>query len=112
MSHIANTNALVAMWPELQKQKCDPQGSKQLGDGYVLLGPKDTDAYHLSPDERTAFDAFFGYSRNDHINTDLVCRWGDLKLPTEQIARSQWKELKQCSDMMQTDRNVKVRASN
>ena len=111
-SRVANTNALVAMWPELQKQKCDPQGSKQLGDGYVLLGPKDTDAYHLSPDERTAFDAFFGYSRNDRINTDSVCRWGRLKLPTEQIARSRWKELERCSDMMRTDRNVKVRASN
>ena len=111
-SRVANTNALVAMWPELQKQKGDPQGSKQLGNGYVLLGPKDMDACHLSPDEQTAFDTFFGYSRNDRIDMDPVCRWGRLKLPTEQIARSRWKELERCSDMMRTDRNVKVRALN
>ena len=111
-SSVANTNAFIAIWPELQKQKGDPQGSKQLGDGYVLLGPKDTDTYHLSPDKRTAFNDFFGYSGNDRIDTDPVCRWGHLKIPTKQITRSWWKELEQCSDMMQTDRNVKVCASN
>ena len=109
--HVANSNALVAMWPELQKTKGPPQGSRDLGDGYLLLGPKDTKVYHLSHDERMALDTFFSvYLDAEDINRRAVHRWGRLKLPTEQIARSRWKEVDRCLDMARMDRNVKVRA--
>ena len=38
---VAITNALVAMWPDLEQKQSDPRGSEDLGDGYLLLGPKD-----------------------------------------------------------------------
>lgn len=107
---IAITNAILAMWPELQKQKGDPQGSKNLGNGYVLLGPKDTSQYHLSQPERRAMEKFFStYPGADHVNTCTAYRFGRLKLPTEQVARSRFKETERCTDMARMDRNVKVR---
>ena len=106
---VAATNALVAMWPDLEKPKGAPKGSKDLGNGYVLLGPKETTPYHPSPYERTALNIFFPQDHaEDHPS---IFRWGRLQLPTEQIARSRWKEVKRCSDMARTDRNVKVRES-
>ena len=39
------TNTLIAMWPDLEKKKHEPHGSRDLGDGYVLLGLKDTNSY-------------------------------------------------------------------
>ena len=106
---VANTNALVAMWPELQKTKGDPRGSKDLGDDYLLLGPKDTSLYQTSPAEQAALETFFsGHPDAEDIDRQSVYRWGRLKIPTEQIARSRWKEMELCSDMARTDRNVKV----
>ena len=104
---VACTNALIAMWPEFVKPKDAPRGSKDLGDGYLLLAPKDTTRYDPPVSERTAIDLFFsGHPDNDH---ESIYRWGRLKLPTEQVARSRWKEMERCSDMAHTDRNVKVR---
>ena len=107
---VVNTNALVAIWPDFEQPKGDPQGSKDLDDGYLLLGPKDTSPYHLLPAEQTAVNAFFsGYPGVEGINQQAVYRWGRLKIPVNQIARSRWKELERCSDMARTDRNIKVR---
>ena len=103
---VATTNALVAMWPDLEKPKATPRGSKDLGDHYRLLGPKDTTLYCLHPSERTEFINFFGFPQDVHELS--IYRWGRLKLPTHQIARSWWKEMERCSDMARTDRNVKV----
>jgi hypothetical protein len=106
---VAYTNALTAMWPDLQIQDKDPRGSKDLGDNYLLLGPKDTTLYRLPDNEQTALDTFFsGYPGAEDIDRRTVYRWGRLKLPTEQIARSRWKEVDRCSDMSRMDRNVKV----
>ena len=106
---VANTNALVAMWPEFEKTKGDPSGSMDLGDGYLLLGPKDTTLYCVSPVEQTALDGFFSSQPGaDNINQQAIYRWGRLRVPTGQIARSRWKELERCSDMARTDRNIKV----
>jgi hypothetical protein len=107
---VAHTNALVAMWPELQKKTDDPRGSKDLGDDYLLLGPKDTSLYHLPHDEHLVLDGFFSnYPGSEGIDRHTVHRWGRLKLPTKQIARSRWKESERCSGMSRMDRNVKVR---
>ena len=107
---VARMNALVAMWPELEIPKGDPRGSKDLGDGYLLLGPKDTTRYELSPSEGTALELFFSdYMGAEGIDQRTIYRWARLRIPTDQTARSRWKELSRCSDMSRTDRNVKVR---
>ena len=106
---VAHTNAFFAMWLDLQKAKGNPRGSKDLGNGYLLLGPKDVTLHQTSPAEQAALDAFFsGHPDAEDINQQSVYWWGYLKIPTEQITRSQWKEVERCSDMAQTDRNVKV----
>ena len=105
---VATTNALIAMWPDLERSMDAPRGSRDLGDNYILLGPKDTNTYTLSPPEQTALKIFFP----DLLDNDLrhIYRWGRLKLSTKQLARSWWKEMEQCSNMARTDRNVKVHA--
>ena len=107
---VAHINAMVCMWPELGRQEHNPLGSMDLGDGYLLLGPKDTHAHHLSPTERTAFDSFcVDHPGTEDIDRESVYRWGRLKIPSDQTARSRWKEVERCSDMARTDRNAKVR---
>jgi hypothetical protein len=101
------SNALFAMWPELEVRKENPRGSMDLGDGYLLLGPKDiTSPYLLSPPEQAALDAFF--CNFPDVDKRSAYRWGRLKIPDGQIARSRWKETECCSDMARTDRNIKV----
>ena len=51
---IAEINALVAIWPELDTTKKDPHGSINIGRRYILLGPKDERSYELSNAEQTA----------------------------------------------------------
>jgi len=50
-ARVAHADALVVMWPDFEKTKGNPRGSEDLGDGYLLLGPKDTTAYNVSPPE-------------------------------------------------------------
>jgi len=107
---MAHVNVMVAMWPSFERDTKDPHGSIDLGDGYLLLGPKDdSEPHYLSPTDKAALTAFCS-GRQDTETTDQrsVYRWGRLKLPTEQVARSRWKELERCSDMARTDRNIKV----
>ena len=107
---VATSNALIAMWPDFEKPKEAPRGSKNLGDSYTLLGPKDKTAYKLSPSEQAALvDFFSGHTGGEHVDQQSIYRWGRLQIPSEQIARSRWKEVERCSGMARTDRNVKVR---
>jgi hypothetical protein len=107
---VATRNALVAMWPDFEIPNEAPRGSKDLGDGYLLLGPKDASTYNPSPSEQMALNAYFSHhTGNEGINRLSIYRWGRLKIPSEQVARSRWKEVERCSDMARTDRNVKVR---
>ena len=107
---MAHINAMVAMYPSFEKAKHDPRGSIDMGEGYLLLGPKDSEQHHITPGEEEALNAFLSvHQDSEDVDRKSVCRWGRAKLPTEQIARSRWKELERCSDMARTDRNVKVR---
>ena len=107
--HVATLNTLISMWPDFERTRDKPRGSKELGDGYLLLGPKDISPYNVLPAEQTVIEAFFSsYPEADDINIYTICQWGHLQLPSEQVARSRWKELERCSDMARTDRNVKV----
>jgi hypothetical protein len=108
---MAHVNALVAMYPSFEKEKGDPRGSLDLGDGYLLLGPKeDAGPHYNTPSEEVALDTFCSlHPDSEDVDRRTIYRWGRLKLPTEQVSRSRWKELERCSDMARTDRNVKVR---
>ncbi|KAF8991713.1 hypothetical protein BDQ17DRAFT_1432910 [Cyathus striatus] len=83
-------NALQAIIPELADTKgVFPRGSKDLGDGYVLL---------------TATD-------NCAQDTQEFVHWSRLQLPNGQIARSAWKESKKPLDHLWISRNVKLHVS-
>ena len=109
---LAYVNAMVAMWPTFQEEQKDPRGSEDIGDGYLLLGPKDTTLYRLSDAERGALNDFAsGSPEFKNIRRQSLYRWARLKLPVEQTARSRLKEVERCMDMARNDRNVKVRDS-
>lgn len=106
---VAEINALVAIWPEIEHKKHDPYGSLDLGQGYLLLRPKDEAPHILSDEERTAISTFFAdLADPQHTERRSVYRWGRLQIPTGQVARSQWKEVDRSSKQGRTDRNVKV----
>ena len=70
---IAMTNALVAMWPDLEQTKGNPRGSQDLGDRYLLLMPKDATLYHTTNAERTAIDELFStYPDTEDINPQTL----------------------------------------
>ena len=104
---VAEVNALIAVWPSLERLKKDPRGSIDIGADYTLLSPTDTHAYLLSTAENDALESF--YSDPGPVLRRSVYRWGRLRLPTGQVARSCWKEVIRTSDGARTDRNVKVR---
>ena len=49
---------MACMWPELSQQECNPLGFMDLGNGYLLLGPKDTDTHQLSPAQQMTLYSF------------------------------------------------------
>jgi len=103
---VAVVNSIVGMWPTFKRTKEDPRGSLDVGDKYLLLGPKDPRAHHLSDDEYTALEDF--YSGLGSVPKTTVYRWARLRIPTGQITRSYWKEVTRTSRTARTDRNVKV----
>ena len=71
--HVTITNTLIAMWPDLEKKKHEPHGSRDLGDGYVLLGLKDTNSYEPPPNEYAALETFFsGFLGGEDINIRTI----------------------------------------
>ena len=105
---VAEINALVSIWPELEQLQSDPRGSIDIGAGYLLLGPKDEEPYNLSDPERTAIAKFCsGLPDAGSVPLRSVYRWGRLRLPNEQVARSYWKEVVR-SKTARMDRNLKV----
>ena len=104
---VAEVNAVIAIWPSLERIQKNPRGSINLGAGYTLLGPTDTSAYSLSAVETDALKIF--YSGLGTVPRRSIYRWGRLQIPTGQVARSYWKEVIRTSDGARTDRNVKVR---
>ncbi|KAF8573842.1 hypothetical protein K439DRAFT_1649909 [Ramaria rubella] len=92
-------NALRAMIPELNVvQSGQPSGSMNLGEGYSLLRPWDKYGHTIEGGEAQAIQAYIHTARADlgivYENVQIIklFHWGRLKLPTEQIARSYWRE--------------------
>ena len=93
---VAISNTIFAMRPDLERTEGNPRYSMELGDDYLLLGPKDVSPHGLSLPQQAALNDFFG---DLDVDRRSVYRWGRLRIPTEQTARSHWKELERCSDM-------------
>ena len=106
---VAEINVIVSIWPHLERFKENPHGSIDIGAGYLLLGPKDTKPYDLSNKEKSALEKFYS-GPPDTVSTppSSIYRWGRLRIPTEQVARSYWKEVIRSSRTARTDRNLKV----
>jgi len=105
---ITEINAIIAMWPDLEKVQKNPRGSIDLGDGYLLLWPKDHKPYRLSPAEWEALNTFYSGLPNAGITRRYIYRWGRLRIPNGQTARSYWKEVIRVSNSARTDRMLKV----
>ena len=96
---VAEINTITTMWPDLEHSKHDPRGSIDIGQGFLLLGPRDSKPYPLSPAERTALAIFYSSLPDvESVLPQSVYRWGRLQIPTEQTARSHWKEVVRTSN--------------
>jgi hypothetical protein len=107
---MANINALLAMWPEIDKDAHNPRGSIDLGGGYVLLRPRDDKPYTLSTIEQAALASYRATLPDSEAPAERsIYRWGRLRISNGQIARSYWKEVERSSNSARTDRVLKVR---
>ena len=104
---MVSINALLAMWPKVGHERGDPQGSINLGGGYILLGPKDDRSHEISAVEKAAVTSSPFLDPGANMGRS-VFRWGRLKIPNGQIARSYWKEVGRSKRIGRTDRMLKV----
>ncbi|KJA13937.1 hypothetical protein HYPSUDRAFT_1074591 [Hypholoma sublateritium FD-334 SS-4] len=108
-------NALIAMLPVLKPYQCDlPRGAVDLGEGYVLLRAKDRYSRHMKDREIAALKVYVRV-RNQSAFLSLqedwsprITRWARLRLPSGQIARSQWKESLKPINKIRVSRNCRV----
>ncbi|KAF8172911.1 hypothetical protein BJ912DRAFT_831986, partial [Pholiota molesta] len=98
----AQINAVKAVCPELDGDLVEhlPQYSHSLGDGYVLLRPRQRTAGDFSAVELNAVRTVCDKQRRQ--------KWGRLQLPNGQIARSRFSEDKKNASDTRISRNVKL----
>ena len=105
----ARVNALKAMIPGLDTERSDgeylPRGSKDLGNGFVLLRARESHPRPLRDCEADALCEYLGLSLDPGV---LVRRWAKLRIPTGQNCYSAWKEKQKPLEKRRTARNVKV----
>ena len=93
-------NALKTACPELENKSDDiPKFAHDIGQGFVLLRPRDRHKKPLSGPQLSAF--------NQDFNISSLRRWGRLRLPNGQIVRSLFSECER-SERTRISRNVKV----
>ena len=95
-------NALKSLCPELDPNANPPLPafSMDFGHGYVLLRPRDKWMVKINGSG--------GDILNSVIGRDTVRRWGRLRLPNGQIARSIYKEERSTHLNLRVSQNVKV----
>lgn len=103
-------NAIKAMVPDIEPPEENklPRNARDLGDGYILLTATDKAARKITLGEANALRAYLvaaGQAPGDNWNP-LLIRWGRVRLPNGQIARSSWKESEKSK--VRTSRNVMV----
>jgi hypothetical protein len=98
----SQVNALKNIYPELDPTAVPhlPNFSKDLGQGYVLLRPRDRNAAKIHGPA--------GDTLSRSVSTSRIRRWGRLRLPNGQIVRSLWCESKRARTKVRVTRNVKV----
>lgn len=89
-------NALKAMLPDLAEPDFRlPSGALDLGRGYALLHATDRVERRVTPAEAQAIHAYLraqGVALADPNWEPIVRRWARLAIPSQQVARSAWKE--------------------
>jgi len=105
----ARINALESIFSDLVKPKIQPCVSKDLGDGYTLLGGRDSDAQSMHLTYIPALSAYF-----ESIGipvppnwTPRLKHWARIQFPNKKIVHTAWKE-KACSGSVRTSQNVMV----
>jgi hypothetical protein len=95
-------NAMKTLWPELDPDSDQslPAFSMDLGHGYILLRPRDKHVFTATGSQ--------GEKLYDTIGRNTIKRWGRLRLPNGQVARSVYKEDKSTLLNQRVSRNVKV----
>jgi hypothetical protein len=95
-------NSLKSLWPELDPDSDQslPAFSMDLGHGYVLLRPRDKNVFTATGSQEEKL--------YDTIGRSTIKRWGRLRLPNGQVARSVYKENKSTLLNQRVSRNVKV----
>ncbi|KZW02952.1 hypothetical protein EXIGLDRAFT_577068, partial [Exidia glandulosa HHB12029] len=107
----AQVNSAKSICPDLE-ERCDkdahlPSGSFDAGRGYVLLRARDRYSRAISGAELLALQ-FFLRLPEDLDSILKVQRWGGLRLPTGQNARSVWSQDRIKSDKKRDTCNVKL----
>lgn len=111
------TNALIEMFPELDRNRGDalPRGALDIGDGYVLLRAKEEYGKYVSGDHGVAIASYIveaetalGNEVPGNWRGPKVVKWARLRLPTGQIARCAWKEKEKAVDTIRRARCVRV----
>ncbi|EJF61662.1 hypothetical protein DICSQDRAFT_60239 [Dichomitus squalens LYAD-421 SS1] len=93
----AQISALVAMFPDALEEPIRlPAGAVELGDRYVLLHPTARTPHLVSDVDGVALHSFFTQRAIQAPEgwRPRVAKWGRLRLPNGQVARTAWKEMK------------------
>ncbi|KAN0097076.1 hypothetical protein V8E55_001522 [Tylopilus felleus] len=106
-------NALKAMIPSLHGSDSPeslPCSSTDIGNGYVLLPKRDTYAIHVAEEEMQVVARSLVVA--GYLCQQKVRRWGRLRLPNGQVARSAYVESQRVQEEVQMAQNIKVRQKN
>ncbi|KAG1851567.1 hypothetical protein C8R48DRAFT_612469 [Suillus tomentosus] len=100
-------NALKAMLPQFDHaENLHPRGSRDLGNGYILLTKSDKKPVVVNGLQSAAIADFLGRP------SPKFCRWARLHLPNGQIARSAWTETQKSPEDVCMARNIKEDENN
>jgi hypothetical protein len=98
----SQVNALKSIYPKLDPKAGFhlPKSAVKLGNGYIMLRPRDR--YPVQVPEPAA-DIL-----SRALDLSKIRRWGRVRLPNGQVARSLWSEKRRTSQKVRVSRNVKV----
>ncbi|KAK6984639.1 hypothetical protein R3P38DRAFT_2575760 [Favolaschia claudopus] len=103
-------NALTLLVPFLNPARPLPQGSEDLGNGYILLRARDEYHQIVAGKYGTAIRDYLEEAEGVPATEGWmprVARWVRMRLPNGQIVRSVWKESRMLQ--LRIARNVKVK---
>ena len=103
----ARVTALLAALPELaDSHPRHPNGSFDLGNGYILL--RKCDKNPVLPSHGTCFSITLHLNHRPFDPLPKIKRWAHLRLLNGQIARSAWREKETASNSLRVAHMVKV----